>query len=111
MAYDQDLANRIRELIANEPGVTEKAMFGGLAFLIHGNMSVSASGQGGLLLHVDPGETDTLLEEAHAHPFEMRGRSMQGWLRVDSDGLESHEELERWVALGVAHARSLPAKR
>ena len=110
VAYDEDLANRIRELMAGEPGVTEKAMFGGLAFLIGGNMSVSASGQGGLLLHVDPDESDALLEEAHAHPFEMRGRSMQGWLRVDSAGLDSDGELERWVARGVAYARSLPAK-
>jgi TfoX/Sxy family transcriptional regulator of competence genes len=110
MAYDEDLARRIRELVANEPGVTEKAMFGGLAFLIGGNMSVSASGQGGLLLRVDPDESDALLEEAHAHPFEMRGRSMQGWLRVDGDGLDDDGELERWVARGVAYARSLPAK-
>jgi hypothetical protein len=110
VAYDEDLASRIRELMANESGVTEQAMFGGLAFLIGGNMSVSASGQGGLLLRVDPDETDALLEEAHAHPFEMRGRSMRGWLRVDSDGLHIDSELERWVARGVAYARSLPAK-
>ena len=82
MAYDEDLANRIRELIAGEPGVTEKKMFGGLAFLINGNMSVSASGQGGLLLRVDPDETDRLAEQPHAEPMVMRGRPMQGWLRV-----------------------------
>jgi TfoX/Sxy family transcriptional regulator of competence genes len=111
MAYDEDLANRIRELIAGEPGVTEKRMFGGLAFLISGNMSVSASGQGGVLLRCDPAETDALLSKPHAHPFEMRGRVMDGWLRVDADGLRTKGQLERWVARGVAYARSLPAKR
>jgi TfoX/Sxy family transcriptional regulator of competence genes len=111
MAYDEDLANRIRELILAEPGVTERAMFGGLAFLIGGNMSVSASGQGGLLLRVDPAETDALLDKPHAHPFEMRGRVMQGWLRVDADGVRTQRELDRWVARGVAYARSLPSKR
>lgn len=111
MAYDEDLANRIRELIAGEPGVTEKRIFGGLAFLIGGNMSVSASGQGGVLLRCDPAETDALLSKPHAHPFEMRGRVMDGWLRVDADGLRTKAQLERWVARGVAYARSLPAKR
>jgi TfoX/Sxy family transcriptional regulator of competence genes len=110
MAYDEDLANRIRELVTTEPGVTEKKMFGGLAFLINGNMSVSASGQGGLLLHVDPDETDKLLSKPHAHPFEMRGRVMQGWLRVDPDGVKTKGQLERWVSRGVDYARSLPGK-
>jgi TfoX/Sxy family transcriptional regulator of competence genes len=110
MAYDEDLANRIRELVSLEPGLTEKQMFGGLAFLIDGNMSVSASGQGGLLLRVDPAETDALSDQPHAQPFEMRGRVMQGWLRVDAEGLRTKRELERWVALGVAYARSLPSK-
>lgn len=111
MAYDEDLANRVRELVLTEEGVTEKRMFGGLAFLIGGNMSVSVSGQGGLLLRVDPAETDALLGKPHAHPFEMRGRVMQGWLRVDAEGLRTKRQLERWVARGVAYARSLPAKR
>jgi TfoX/Sxy family transcriptional regulator of competence genes len=111
MAYDEDLANRIRELVLMEPGVAEKRMFGGLAFLIDGNMSVSVSGQGGLLLRVDPAETDALLQRKHARPFEMRGRAMQGWLRVDVAGLRTKRELERWVARGVAYARSLPSKR
>jgi TfoX/Sxy family transcriptional regulator of competence genes len=111
MAYDEDLANRIRELVLTEPGVTEQHMFGGLAFLINGNMSVSASGQGGILLRVDPAETDALLDKAHAHPFEMRGRVMQGWLRVNAEGLKSKQQLERWVARGVGYARSLPSKR
>jgi hypothetical protein len=111
MAYDEDLANRIRELTAMERGVTEQRMFGGLAFLINGNMSVSASGQGGLLLRVDPAETDALLDRQHASAFEMRGRVMQGWLRVDPAGLRTKRQLEGWVARGVAHARSLPGKR
>jgi TfoX/Sxy family transcriptional regulator of competence genes len=111
VAYDEDLAERIRELMATEPGVTEKAMFGGLAFLIGGNMSVSASGQGGLLLRVDPEETHALVEEPHAEAFVMRGRAMQGWLRVDPEGVRTKPELERWVARGAAYARSLPSKR
>ncbi|HEV3229171.1 MAG TPA: TfoX/Sxy family protein [Solirubrobacteraceae bacterium] len=111
MAYDEDLANRIRELVLTDDDVAEKRMFGGLAFLINGNMSVSASSQGGLLLRVDPDETDALLRKPHAHPFEMRGRAMQGWLRVDADGVRTKRELERWVARGVAYARSLPSKR
>jgi TfoX/Sxy family transcriptional regulator of competence genes len=111
MAYDEDLANRIRELVLTEPGVSEKRMFGGLAFLINGNMSVSASRQGGLLLRVDPEETDSLLGKPHAHPFEMRGREMQGWLRVDAEGVATKRQLERWVARGVGYARSLPSKR
>ncbi|MBV9466678.1 MAG: TfoX/Sxy family protein [Solirubrobacterales bacterium] len=110
MAYDEQLAARIRELILTEPGVTEKSMFGGLAFLVNGNMSVSASGQGGLLLRVDPSETDELLSQPHAHPFEMRGRLMRGWLRVDADGLRTKRQLEQWVARGVGYARSLPGK-
>jgi TfoX/Sxy family transcriptional regulator of competence genes len=111
VAYDEKLATRLRELLANEQGLTEKRMFGGLAFLINGNMSVSASGQGGLLLRVDPDETDVLLSEPHAQPFQMRGRPMKGWLRVTPDGLRTERELERWVRCGVAYARSLPSKR
>ena len=110
MAYDEDLANRIRELIAGDDGVREQRMFGGLAFLINGNMSVSASGQGGLMLRVDPAETDTLLRRQHARPFVMRGREMQGWLRVADEGVRTKRQLESWVKRGVAYARSLPAK-
>jgi TfoX/Sxy family transcriptional regulator of competence genes len=110
MAYDEDLANRIRELMAEERGVTEKKMFGGLAFLIGGNMSVAASGQGGLLVRVDPEDTDTLVAKPHARSFEMRGREMQGWLRVDPEGLRTKRQLEPWVTRGVSYARSLPAK-
>ena len=111
MAYDEDLANRIREIVLSEPGVAEQKMFGGLAFLINGNMSVSASGKGGLLLHVDPDEFDALLAKPHAYPFEMRGRAMQGWLRVDAEGVKTKRQLERWVARGVDYAKSLPKKR
>jgi TfoX/Sxy family transcriptional regulator of competence genes len=110
VAYDEDLANRIRELMAGEPGVTEKRMFGGLAFLVAGNMSVAASGQGGLMVRVDPEETDALLAEPHARPLEMRGRPMDGWLRVDDDGVRTQHQLEPWVRRGVAYARSLPPK-
>jgi TfoX/Sxy family transcriptional regulator of competence genes len=110
VAYDEDLANRIRELIAGEPDVTEKRMFGGLAFLIGGNMSVAASGQGGLMVRVDPEETDELLAKPHAQPFVMRGREMKGWLRVDDGGVRTKRQLEPWVKRGVAYARSLPAK-
>jgi TfoX/Sxy family transcriptional regulator of competence genes len=110
MAYDEDLANRIRELIATEPGLTEMRMFGGLAFLIGGHMSVGVSGQGGLMVRADPEDTEALLEESHARPFEMRGRAMRGWLRVDGEGLQTQEQLEPWVRRGVAYARSLPPK-
>ena len=110
MAYDEDLANRIRELVADEPGLTEKKMFGGLAFLIGGNMSVAASGQGGLMVRCDPEETDALVEKPHAKPMEMRGREMDGWLRVDADGARTKRDLEPWVRIGVEYARSLPPK-
>jgi TfoX/Sxy family transcriptional regulator of competence genes len=110
MAYDEDLANRIREIVLTEPAISERRMFGGLAFLVDGNMSVGASRQGGVLLRVDPAEIDALLGKPHAHPFEMRGRVMQGWLRVDAGGLKTKRQLERWVARGVDYARSLPPK-
>jgi TfoX/Sxy family transcriptional regulator of competence genes len=110
MAYDEDLANRVRELIAAEDGLTEKKMFGGLAFMIDGNMSVGVSGQGGLMVRVDPDQTDVLVAEPRARPFEMRGREMQGWLRVDAEGVRTKDQLEPWVRRGVAYARSLPPK-
>ncbi len=110
MAYDEDLANRIRELVAGGPEVTEQRMFGGLAFLVAGNMSVAASGQGGLMVRVDPEDTAALVTKPHARPFEMRGRPMQGWLRVDPDGVRTKRQLESWVGRGLAYARSLPAK-
>jgi TfoX/Sxy family transcriptional regulator of competence genes len=110
MAYDEDLANRIRELISAEKGVTEKKMFGGLAFLIGGNMAIGASGQGGLMVRCDPAETDKLVTKPHARRFEMRGRAMDGWLRVDAEGVKTKRQLEPWVKTGAAYARSLPAK-
>ncbi len=111
VAYDDDLASRVRDLIAGEPDVTEKRMFGGLAFLIGGNMSVGVSGQGGLMVRVEPGDTDALVTKPHARSFEMRGRAVEGWLRVDAEGLRTKRQLEPWVRRGVAYARSLPPKR
>jgi len=110
MAYDEDLANRIREALGAEDVVVEKKMFGGLAFLIGGNMAVSASGQGGLLLRCDPAETEALVAKPHAARFEMRGRAMDGWLRVAPEGVKTKRDLDRWVATGASYARSLPAK-
>jgi TfoX/Sxy family transcriptional regulator of competence genes len=111
MAFDEDLANRVRELISGEPDVSEQRMFGGLAFLVAGHMSVAVSGQGGLMVRVEPADTKTLIAKPHARPFEMRGREMKGWVRVDSEGVRSKRQLEPWVKRGVAFARSLPPKR
>ena len=111
MAYDEELAERIRTLVGGEPDLAEKKMFGGLAFLIGGNMAVAASGQGGVLVRVDPDESDELVASTSARPMEMRGRQMQGWLRVDADDVRADAELARWVERGTAYARSLPAKR
>ena len=111
VAYDEDLADRIRELIAGEPDLSEQTMFGGLAFLVAGKMSVAASGQGGLMVRVDPEQTDVLLAKPHARPLEMRGRPMQGWLRVDAEGVRTKRQLKPWVNRGVAYARTLPSKR
>ncbi len=110
MAYDDGLADRIREAVQDEPGLTEKRMFGGLAFLIDGNLAVSASGEGGLMLRVDPDQTESLVGEPYARRFEMRGREMHGWLRVDASALATDEALQRWVRRGVARARSFPPK-
>lgn len=110
MAYDEALASRIRGLVAAEPGLTEKRMFGGLAFLVGGNMAVAASGQGGILVRVDPAESDDLVASTTARPMEMRGRQMAGWLRVDDADVRTDDELEKWVERGTAYARSLPAK-
>jgi TfoX/Sxy family transcriptional regulator of competence genes len=111
MAYDEQLADRIRELVGGEADLTEQKMFGGLAFLIAGNMAVGASGQGGILVRVDPAQSDALVATTNARPMEMRGRPMRGWLRVGPEDLGSRRQLARWVELGVRHARSLPAKR
>ena len=115
MAYDEGLAQRLRDLLVEEPSaagheVTEKKMFGGLAFLVGGNMAVAASGQGGILVRVDPAETETLLATTAAFPMEMRGRSMSGWLRVDDADVATADDLGAWVARGTTYAASLPAK-
>jgi TfoX/Sxy family transcriptional regulator of competence genes len=110
VAYDEELAGRIRDLLAGSADVTEKKMFGGLAFLVGGNMAVAASGQGGLLVRVDPARSDELVTQTNARPMEMRGREMQGWLRVASDDVREASELATWVDRGTSYARSLPAK-
>ena len=111
MAYDEDLAARIRELVAKEKGLSEKKMFGGLAFLIGGNMAIAASGQGGILVRVDPEQSDTLVKTTKASFAVMRGRAMSGWLRVDSADVRTKPQLSKWVKVGTTFARSLPAKR
>lgn len=110
MSYDAELAARIRDLVHGEARLSEKAMFGGLAFLIGGNMAISASGQGGLLVRTDPGRTDELAALPHVSVAVMRGREMPGWLRVDSDGVHTKPQVQRWVDEGVTYARSLPGK-
>ena len=110
MAYDEDLANRIRELLGAEDGVVEKKMFGGLAFLIGGNMAVAASGQGGILVRVDPGESDELVSSTPAEMMEMRGRQMPGWLRIDSEDIADDAALSEWVERGAGYSGSLPPK-
>ena len=111
MAYDEVLAARIRELLAGEAGLSEQKMFGGHAFLIGGNMAVAASGQGGALVRVDPERSDAIVASTSARPMEMRGRQMQGWLRVAPEELRTKRQLAKWVTLGATYARSLPAKR
>jgi TfoX/Sxy family transcriptional regulator of competence genes len=110
MAYDEELADRVRKLVADERALTEQKMFGGLAFLVGGNMAVGVSGQGGLLVRVDPAESDELVESTPAYLMEMRGRQMRGWLRVDADHVQTPQALATWVERGVSFARSLPAK-
>jgi TfoX/Sxy family transcriptional regulator of competence genes len=109
MGYDEELADRIRALLP-DVDVTEKKMFGGLGFMIGGNMAIAASGQGGLLVRVNPAESDELLATTTAYPMEMRGREMAGWLRVDAEAVDSSDEFAKWVEIGTAYARSLPPK-
>ena len=111
VAYDDELAGRIRDLLADESDLSEKKMFGGLAFLIGGNLAVAASGQGGILVRVDPAESERLVATTNAHFMEMRGRATKGWLRIDSEDVGAKRELARWVELGAKYARALPAKR
>jgi len=110
MAYDEELAGRIRDLVGDEPGLTEQKMFGGLAFLIGGNMAIAASGSGGILVRVDPEKSDELVTSTPAEPMEMRGRQMAGWLRVDTADLADDAGLAEWVERGAAYAGSLPPK-
>ncbi|MHB8240482.1 MAG: TfoX/Sxy family protein [Solirubrobacteraceae bacterium] len=110
MAYDEDLANRLRELLAEEDAITEKKMFGGLAFLLNGKMSVSASRNGGVLLRIDPAETDACLARPHVSRMQMGGRTMDGWITVAPEGLRTKRQLEPWVKRSLAFARTLPAK-
>jgi TfoX/Sxy family transcriptional regulator of competence genes len=111
MGYDQDLADRIRRLIGSDPDLTEKKMFGGLAFLIRGNMAIAASGQGGVMVRVDPAQSDSLVETTGARVAEMRGRPMPGWLRISPEDLSTDDQLLTWVRRGTGYARSLPGKR
>ena len=110
MAYDTELADRIRELIASERGVEEKQMFGGLAFLINGHMSVAVSAHGGLLVRVPPDETEKLVGREQVEPMVMAGRETRGWLRVLADGVKTKRQLQSWVSRGVDYAKSLPPK-
>ncbi|HET6152536.1 MAG TPA: TfoX/Sxy family protein [Marmoricola sp.] len=110
MPYDEQLAERIRDLVVGEPGVTEKRMFGGLAFLVNGNLAVAASSRGDLMVRSDPAQADDLVDDVAVSRMEMRGRRMEGWLRVTPDAVSSDDELGRWVEHGVVHAGSLPAK-
>jgi TfoX/Sxy family transcriptional regulator of competence genes len=109
VAYDNELAQRLRTLVGDERGLTEQRMFGGLAFLVNGNMAVSASGQGGILVRVDPAESEALVRDTAASPMEMRGRSMAGWLRVDAKDVADEPALRAWVDRGIGYARTLPA--
>ncbi len=110
MAYDEELAGRIRQLIGSDPELTEKKMFGGLAFLIRGNMAIAASGEGGAMVRVDPAESGALVATTKATPMNMRGRDMPGWLRVSSDDLRTDDQVASWVEIGTGYARSLPPK-
>jgi hypothetical protein len=111
MAYDAELAERLRAVLAGEPGVSEKRMFGGLAFLLDGHLAVAASGAGGLLLRCDPARTDELVARPPATRAVMRGREMDGWLRVPAGAVRTDERLRHWVGFGTAYARSLPPAR
>jgi TfoX/Sxy family transcriptional regulator of competence genes len=110
MAYEEELANRVRELLAGERGLSEMRMFGGLAFLLDGNMAVAVSSKGGLMLRCDPSELDAALARLHTGPMIMRGRPAKGWLRVDAEGVRTKRQLEPWVERGARHARLLPPK-
>jgi len=110
MAYDEELAERIRALLGDRADLTEKKMFGGLGFMIGGNMAIAASGQGGILVRVDPDQSQELVATTPAEPMEMRGRQMAGWLRVDAADVADEAALREWVERGTTYAGSLPPK-
>ncbi len=110
MAYDEELANRIRELMGEADDVVEKRMFGGIGFMVSGNLAIAASGQGGLLVRADPAESEALVARSGAEIAIMRGRPMTGWLRVGAEHVRTKRQLERWVRIGTRTARSLPSK-
>lgn len=110
MAYDEELAHRVREQLGNEVGVVEKAMFGGLAFLLGGNMAVGISRGGELMVRVGADAADDALKRPHTRSFDMTGRPMKGWILVSPEGLQTKRQLGAWVGRGVAFARTLPAK-
>ncbi|MEZ5092493.1 TfoX/Sxy family protein [Nocardioides sp.] len=110
MAYDEELADRVRGHLEGLPDLREQRMFGGLAFLVGGHMAVAASGQGGLLLRCDPADTDRHTAEPGVDRFVMRHREMNGWLAVAASAVATEPDLERWVGVGLAYAASLPPK-
>jgi TfoX/Sxy family transcriptional regulator of competence genes len=110
MAYDERLATRLRELLAGEDGITEEKMFGGLAFLFHGHMAISASSRGGVLVRVDPAEAGELLTRPYVAEMEMRGRKMAGWITVAPEGSRTKRDLAPWVKHGLAYVKTLPPK-
>ncbi len=110
MVYDDHLANRLRDLLADEDAVTEKKMFGGLAFLLHGNMSVSASHTGGLLARIDPADTEASLARPHVSLMKMGGRRMEGWIIVAPEGLKTKRELAAWVRRSLTFVKTLAPK-
>jgi TfoX/Sxy family transcriptional regulator of competence genes len=111
MAYDKALADRVREIVATAGAFSERKMFGGLAFMVEGHMAVAASREGGIMVRVDPGQTDELLAKPFCRPFEMRGKPIDGWLRVDAEGVKTKRQLQRWVLRGVTYAQAQPPRR
>jgi hypothetical protein len=111
MAYDEELANRLRELLAGEDGISETKMFGGLAFLVHGNMAVSASRNGGLLVRIPPSDTEAALARPHVTLMQMGGRTMDGWITVAPEGLRTKRQLAPWVKRGLGFAQTFPPKQ
>lgn len=110
MAFDEQLADRVLELVGREPGLIEKPMFGGLAMLVHGNMAVVVRSAGGIMVRVEPAEFDQLLAEPGAAAAVMRGRPMRGWITVDPATCANDADLARWVDRGVSYARTLPPR-